>query len=393
MNMIKHDVVSDKDVEDREKCFIIQPLDDIFKKRCEEHFKPAIEQAGLRPYRVDEHYDSAHLLRIDTIYEEIQNSSVCLADITRDNPNVWYEFGFADGKGIPVVLICEAQAREHLPFDVNQRDVFFYRAVSESERFDLREQITRRIRRAIKDAPRWKKAAEGQLSAILPRIQEFQNKRMEKIKNRQDLPVQLENDLPTVIFHIIPRHQLLEKERIDFSKTQPHELNALASGSHRRNVDGICWYDLNDLSVTKYAQIFETGEVECVEVFPHFQDCPPYLPNVYIAKELIWVLYSYIGNFKILNLGQPPWDLFLGLSLLNVKDYRFPGKNGSKEFRPMQADRPDVTLPLERKKILNESMEAAIAALRPSLNKLWSVFGYSQCSYDDEELKTLVNMG
>ena len=281
MNRVKNDIVSSGDLEARKKCFIIQPLDDAFKKRCEEHFKPAIEQAGLFPYRVDEHYDSAHLLRIDTIYDEIQNSSVCLADITRDNPNVWYEFGFADGKGIPVVLICEAKEREHLPFDVNQRDVFFYRTASEEEWLDLREQITRRIRSTIKNVSRRKRVTEDELSEISPRIQDFQSKRVGKIKDRQDLPVQLRNALPTVIFHIFPPYQLLEEERIDFSKIQLHELNALVSGSQRRNADGICWYDQNNRSVEKYAQMFDTGEVECVEVFPPFQSCPPYLPNLY----------------------------------------------------------------------------------------------------------------
>ena len=46
---------------DGKKCFIIQPLDDEYKKQCDETYKPAIANGGLFPYRVDEHYDPQKL--------------------------------------------------------------------------------------------------------------------------------------------------------------------------------------------------------------------------------------------------------------------------------------------------------------------------------------------
>ena len=112
-----HSLLSEGKAEESEKCFIIQPFEHTFIERCEEYFKPAIKEAGLLPYRVDEHYEPEQLLKINVIYKEIQNALVCLADITVNNPNVWYEFGFADGKEIPVVLICDKEARKNLPFD------------------------------------------------------------------------------------------------------------------------------------------------------------------------------------------------------------------------------------------------------------------------------------
>ena len=124
-----------------ERCFIIQPFETNFIERCDEYFKPAIQEAGLSPYRVDEHYEPDQLLRINVIYKEIQNALVCLADISMNKPNVWYEFGFADGKEIPVVLICDAKLRENLPFDVNQRDVYFYHSDSSQGLLDLRKEI------------------------------------------------------------------------------------------------------------------------------------------------------------------------------------------------------------------------------------------------------------
>ena len=133
---------------EKRKCFIIQPLTDKYKKRCEEIYKPAIEEAGLVPYRVDEDYD-AMKLKIQTIKEEIEKSVACLAEISEDNPNVWYELGFADGHDVPVVLICERDKRDRLPFDVNQRDTYFYSIDSQDDREKLQEEIVKRLRSAI----------------------------------------------------------------------------------------------------------------------------------------------------------------------------------------------------------------------------------------------------
>lgn len=133
---------------EKRKCFIIQPLTDKYKKRCEETYKPAIEKTGMVPYRVDEDYDAVKL-KIQTIREEIEKSAVCLAEISEDNPNVWYELGFADGHDIPVVLICEKDKRGKLPFDVNQRDTCFYGTDSQGDWERLGEEIEKRLRKAV----------------------------------------------------------------------------------------------------------------------------------------------------------------------------------------------------------------------------------------------------
>ena len=130
------------------KCFIIQPLTSEYKKRCEETYKPAIQKAGLAPYRVDEDYD-AKKLKIQMIREEIEKSIVCLAEISEDNPNVWYELGFADGHDVPVVLICEMSKRDRLPFDVNQRDTYFYSTDSQGDWEKLQKEIAERLHSAV----------------------------------------------------------------------------------------------------------------------------------------------------------------------------------------------------------------------------------------------------
>jgi hypothetical protein len=74
-------------------CFVIQPFDrGKFDKRYEDVFKPAIIEADLEPYRVD--CDDCAQIPINAIEEKIKAAKICLADITLNNPNVWYELGY-----------------------------------------------------------------------------------------------------------------------------------------------------------------------------------------------------------------------------------------------------------------------------------------------------------
>lgn len=58
-------------------CFVIQPFDKgAFDKRYAEILAPAVEAAGLEPYRVDQ--DPAASILIDQIENGIRNARVCL---------------------------------------------------------------------------------------------------------------------------------------------------------------------------------------------------------------------------------------------------------------------------------------------------------------------------
>ena len=67
-------------------CFVIQPFDPENDRRYEEVYKPALEQVGLEPYRVDQ--DPTVEVPIESIEKRIRNSAICLADITEDNLSV-----------------------------------------------------------------------------------------------------------------------------------------------------------------------------------------------------------------------------------------------------------------------------------------------------------------
>jgi hypothetical protein len=127
-------------------CFVIQPFDATkYDKRFEDVYSPAIRAAGLEPYRVDK--DPSVDVPIDAIEEGIRSASVCLADITTDNPNVWYELGFAFASGRPVVMVCsDERTGRRYPFDIQHRAIVPYKSESRSDFDTLQNAILKRIR-------------------------------------------------------------------------------------------------------------------------------------------------------------------------------------------------------------------------------------------------------
>lgn len=126
------------------KCFIIQPFDNgKYDKRFKDVFKPGIEAAGFEPYRVDQ--DPNVTIPVETIENEIANSSVCLVEITEDNPNVWFELGMALALGKDCVLICSDERKTKYPFDVQHRKIIQYSTGSTSDYNALKSKITERL--------------------------------------------------------------------------------------------------------------------------------------------------------------------------------------------------------------------------------------------------------
>jgi len=126
------------------RCFVIQPFDGgRFDKRFDDVFAPAIRDAKLEPYRVDR--DPKVSILIKEIQSQIESARVCLADITTDNPNVWFELGYAIASKREVVLICSDERKTKFPFDVQHRPIIGYTTESLSDYHVVREKITERL--------------------------------------------------------------------------------------------------------------------------------------------------------------------------------------------------------------------------------------------------------
>lgn len=131
-------------------CFVIQPFDGAkFDKRFQDIYKPAIEAAGLEAYRVDS--DHGVLVPIAAIEKGIRQATVCLADISTDNPNVWYELGFAFASNRPVVMVCsEERTGKKYPFDIQHRSIIPYLADSPSDFEKLKSNLTSKLQAILK---------------------------------------------------------------------------------------------------------------------------------------------------------------------------------------------------------------------------------------------------
>lgn len=146
-------------------CFVIQPFDnDRFDKRYDDIFAPAIEAAGLQPYRVDR--DPAATIPIDQIEEGIRRADACLADISTDNPNVWFELGFAIASGKPVILVREDQPDRQFPFDVRHRAIIVYKSQSASDFDALKTKIIERLRAAILKGNAIERVVESSIAEV-----------------------------------------------------------------------------------------------------------------------------------------------------------------------------------------------------------------------------------
>jgi hypothetical protein len=126
------------------RCCVFQPFDKgPHDKRYEDTIAPAIETAGLEPYRVDR--DDLAVVPVETLHEEIRSATMCLADITTQNPNVMYELGFAIASGKDVVIICSTQHKEKFPFNIQHRGIIEYTPESVSDFERLKRDIVHRI--------------------------------------------------------------------------------------------------------------------------------------------------------------------------------------------------------------------------------------------------------
>jgi hypothetical protein len=98
--------------------------------------RQAVDEANHTLIRADELSGTGHIT--SQIRDTIKTADIIIADVTNANPNVMYEFGFAQSLEKPVITIC--QKGEPIPFDLNRRPILLY------DRLRLGETLTRHLR-------------------------------------------------------------------------------------------------------------------------------------------------------------------------------------------------------------------------------------------------------
>ncbi len=104
--------------------FCVMKFEQAFDDLYQDVIKPQSEKLGLEAIRADENYASTPI--INDIIREIQAASVIICDITMDNPNVFYELGYAHALRKTTILLADRQKRTNLPFDVSGYRTIFY---------------------------------------------------------------------------------------------------------------------------------------------------------------------------------------------------------------------------------------------------------------------------
>lgn len=129
-----------------------QELDKIY----EDIFKPAIEDTGLNPKRIDQD-NSGRLLKKE-ITDYIESAEIIVADITNERPNCYLEIGYAMGLDKYENLIFTVR-EDHYPesknyvkggpkihFDVSGYDILFW---SPDKLYDFKTKLTEKINRRL----------------------------------------------------------------------------------------------------------------------------------------------------------------------------------------------------------------------------------------------------
>ena len=112
----------------RKRAFVImsfaEDLQDVYEIGIKEFLT---NEYSVDVFRMDECYPNG--LIIQRVYEEIHNSTVIIAELTHAKPNCYYELGFAEALGKPVIRM--AKSGTDLPFDVNQYPFLLYSSLAD----------------------------------------------------------------------------------------------------------------------------------------------------------------------------------------------------------------------------------------------------------------------
>ena len=103
---------------------------------------PVCRRCGFKPIRVDCLNQSD--LITQTIFDNLKNADLVIADITGQNPNVFLEIGYRLYTKKPMILLREKN--QNIPFDIANIRVFEYDLTD----LDSVDQVKRRLEQAIR---------------------------------------------------------------------------------------------------------------------------------------------------------------------------------------------------------------------------------------------------
>jgi hypothetical protein len=106
-------------VDSRKAFMAMEYGDPELDKIVDDHFKQAVADTGFELYRLDEEPKAG--LIDDRLRVEIRNSRFLISDLTHDNSGAYWEAGYAEGLGKPVIYTCKKEKfeKDKPHFDTN----------------------------------------------------------------------------------------------------------------------------------------------------------------------------------------------------------------------------------------------------------------------------------
>lgn len=130
-------------VQTKKQCFVAMWFDPCMQQAREMIIK-AIQDSGYSPMIIDikEHNNQI----VPEIFYEIKQSRFVIADLTGQRNGVYYEAGYAEALGKPVILMCRAETDTHEKphFDVAQKNTIFW--IDENDAYN---RLIKRIRATV----------------------------------------------------------------------------------------------------------------------------------------------------------------------------------------------------------------------------------------------------
>lgn len=122
---------------DKTFAFVLMPFSPAFADVCRLGVKEPAESLGIRAERVDEQLFAEGIL--DRIYRQIDAADIIIADMSGQNPNVFYEVGYAHAKEKLCILLTSNT--DDIPFDLKHRRHIVYGSSIQT----LREYLTKEL--------------------------------------------------------------------------------------------------------------------------------------------------------------------------------------------------------------------------------------------------------
>lgn len=117
--------------------FVLMPFSENLKDLYLYGIRGAAEKNGYVCRRADEIQHNSDVLKEILFY--IEKADFLIAEVTEDNPNVYYELGIAHGKNKDVILLTKEGSE--IPFDLKGKNHIIYSSIN-----NLEEKLDKRLK-------------------------------------------------------------------------------------------------------------------------------------------------------------------------------------------------------------------------------------------------------